>query len=301
MTLTLSPIVHALGARQPPLYGKILSDGAPVNLTGSTVTFYMRPVNSSTLKVAGGAATVDGATTGDVHYSWAAADVDTVGSYVGWWRVTTAGAQYEETPEFGILISAHAPGAGGEYVSASELKQALGVSDSTFADPDVQRAVEAAKLAIDQRTGRSFTLGAPGEVRTFYTPAEAYAAIDDLNTLTAVTVNGVAITLGTHFRTEPGSFGWPISTLIALPGYVFPTKTAPIAVTGTWGWSSIPADVKSAALIIAARVLKRTREATFGVAGFGFEGAAVHIARYDPDLDMLLGPYERSGGSLAQG
>lgn len=301
MTLTLSPIVHALGARQPPVYGTILADGAPVNLTGATVTFYMRPVGSATPKVTAGAAVVDNATTGDVHYSWAAADVDTPGAFVGWWRVTQAGGQYEETPEFGILITAHAPAASGEYVSASELKQTLGLADKAFADADVQRAVEAAKLAVDQRTGRSFTLGAAGEARTFYTPAEAYAEIDDLNLLTSVTVNGTAITLGTHFRTESEKNGWPIGTLVALPGYVFPTKTAPIVVTGTWGWPSVPADVKSAALIIAARVLKRSREAAFGVVGFGFEGGAVHIARYDPDLDMLLGDYERSGGSLAQG
>lgn len=292
---SLSPVRHAKGARQPSLYGQILSDGLPVNLAGATVTFYMRPIGSSTPKVNGAAAVIDTPSTGSVHYAWAAADVDTAGNYLGWWRVTTAG-QYEDTPEFLIIVTDHVLTTA--YVSPEELKQSLSLK-ADYADEDVATAVAAATLAVNSRTGRSFALGAPGESRTFSTVSADWVEIDDLVALTSITVAGTALTV-TQYQTVAPRVGWPIDVIEALPGYSFPTRTRSIVVTGQFGWPSVPEDVKAATKIIAARVLRRVREATFGVVGLGFEGAAVHIARYDPDLDLLLTDYERGGGSLAQ-
>jgi len=291
----LSPVRHAKGARQPALGGQILSDGLPVNLTGTTVTFYMHAISSATMKVNGAAATITDAPNGRVQYAWAAADVDTQDYYLGFWRVTTAG-QYEDTPEFLIIITDHV--ASTTYVSPDELKQSL-LLKADYADEDVANAVAAATRAIDSRTGRSFALGSPAEARTFETVSKDWVEIDDLVSLTSVVVGGVALTTS-QYQTVSPKVGWPIDALEALPGYQFPTRSRTIVVTGQFGWPSVPADVKAAAKIIAARVLRRVREATFGVIGLGFEGAAVHIALYDPDLDLLLGDYERSGGSLAQ-
>ena len=45
--------------------------------------------------------------------------------------------------------------------------------------------------------------------------------------------------------------------------------------------------------LVASRLLKRSREAPFGVAGFSMEGTAVRIAPVDPDVASLLNPYLR--------
>ena len=63
--MTIAPLVRFTGNRQPPISGQILVDGAPpataLGAGGEVVTFYMRPVGSSSPIVSGGAVTVDSA------------------------------------------------------------------------------------------------------------------------------------------------------------------------------------------------------------------------------------------------
>lgn len=103
MTVTLYK-----GNRLPLLTDTITSSGTAVNLTGSTVTFYMRPDNSATLKVNGSTATIVSAAAGTISYAWAAADVDTVGDWKSWWTVSSSGKS-QDTPEFDVSIIEHAP------------------------------------------------------------------------------------------------------------------------------------------------------------------------------------------------
>jgi hypothetical protein len=80
------------GDRLTLLYAT-LQDGAgsPIDLTSQTVTFYMKPVASDTLKVNGAAVAIESAADGEVSYAWEAADVDTVGKYWGWFVRTRDG------------------------------------------------------------------------------------------------------------------------------------------------------------------------------------------------------------------
>jgi hypothetical protein len=91
-------------------------------------------------------------------------------------------------------------------------------------------------------------------------------------------------------------YGEPWQGLRAAPGYAF-SRSVPdaIAVTGTFGWPSVPAEIKAATKILASRLLLRPRQAVFGVVGFDFEGSAIRIANNDPDLSMLLNTYRKSG------
>jgi hypothetical protein len=91
----------------PVLTGAIAVDGNPFNLSSSTVKLQMRPEGSAVLKI-DAAATVVNAGAGTVSYAWVTADTDTVGNFVGWWRVTTAGS-FQDTPEFNLTITEHAP------------------------------------------------------------------------------------------------------------------------------------------------------------------------------------------------
>jgi hypothetical protein len=66
-----------------------------------------------------------------------------------------------------------------------------------------------------------------------------------------------------------------------------------VKVVGKFGWSAPPEAVKVATTMLAARYVKRTREAPFGVAGFDATGATVRISATDPDVQQLLAPLAR--------
>jgi hypothetical protein len=52
----------------------------------------------------------------------------------------------------------------------------------------------------------------------------------------------------------------------------------------------VPARVTLACSILASRYIKRLREAPFGIAGVGADGAVVRIMSVDPDVRSLLDP-----------
>jgi len=296
LSTSLDHIVHFVGNRSPSVTDTITSDGSAVNLTGSTVKLQMRPVGSATLKV-DSAATIDSAPAGTVHYDWAGVDVDTAGFYVAWWRVTLPGGTIQDTPEFLVEIRPHA-GVSNGYVSTAEIKSTLAIKEQ-FADADIRLAIESASRAIDGYCRQQFYLGPAAETRTYSPISSDYLMIDPASTITTVTVQGTAITLGTNFSKQAANAaldGRPWDTLRSLSGYVWP-RGIPDSVTvlGQFGWTSVPVAVKQATSILASRLLRRGREATFGVIGFGVDGGAAPIADSDPDLEMLLMPYYRNG------
>jgi hypothetical protein len=61
-------------------------------------------------------------------------------------------------------------------------------------------------------------------------------------------------------------------------------------VTARWGWSAVPAAVKTATVLRAVNLFKR-KDAPHGVAGF--DGFGVVRLRQDPDVMVLLQPYAR--------
>jgi hypothetical protein len=76
--------------------------GGAVILTGASVRFLMRAADSSTPKVAAAAQIVDAAT-GQVRYTWIAADLDTPGVYRAEWEVTYSGGAKETFPADGWI------------------------------------------------------------------------------------------------------------------------------------------------------------------------------------------------------
>lgn len=73
--------------------------GVPIDLSSSTVTFRMISDADDSVKINNAAATIDSAADGNVSYAWAAADVDTAGTYWGFWDRTSGGLTARYPPD----------------------------------------------------------------------------------------------------------------------------------------------------------------------------------------------------------
>ena len=73
------------------------SDGTAIDLTGASVQFKMRAVNSSTLKV-NASASITNASNGAVSYTFSSCNRDTSGLFQGEFQVTFSGGAIETFP-----------------------------------------------------------------------------------------------------------------------------------------------------------------------------------------------------------
>ncbi len=77
-------------------------DDAAINVSGATIRFLMRAPGSTTTKV-DAAGSIVSAADGQVRYSWAAGDLDTVGSYDAEFQVTFGSGGVRTFPTDGYL------------------------------------------------------------------------------------------------------------------------------------------------------------------------------------------------------
>lgn len=191
------------------------------------------------------------------------------------------------------------------YVTSDQLKATLELTDETFADADVATALIAASRGIEKLCRRRFYADADDTTVRYYTPSSLrLVRLDDLIVLSEF-VSGfgqntfdTTWTENTDFVLEPlnaPADGWPYTRLRTL-GWAqrLSPNTRSVRVTGQFGWSEVPGEIVEATGVLAARLLRRAREAPFGVIGFGMDANnAVHLARQDPDVGMLAGPFIR--------
>lgn len=313
-------IEHFKGNRSPSLTATIEINDVVFDLTGSSVKLKMRPVNSSTLKV-NTTAVIVAPTLGTVRYDWAAIDVDTAGDFIAWWEVTLPSAKVQDSPEFIISIRDHATAQTTDYLEREDLKRTLSLEGMAVADNDIDLAISAASRAVDQITGRRFWPDADvNQTRYFTARSFDYVDVGDLITLTSLTfdwdgdnvyeLNWTA--LPALWMLDPPNAladGFPYQAIRtrkassnimwdewdgAYGGSSFPTSEAAVKVVGRFGWLTAPPQIEEATGLIASRLLKRKREAPFGVASLGVDGVGVRIVREDPDVEMLLRPFIRA-------
>lgn len=305
-------------------HGESLSDtledstGAPVDISGATITLTVAPLAGGSPILNAVAASNDqngngsDGSKGKVHYVWQAADTAAAGLYLGRWTVTYAGGQVQSFPNGGyILIEITAPATSSattSYVTVEQLKASLTLTGQTFADADIQTAISAAARTIDAQTGRRFYPDADAQqTRMFWPLNPGFCLIDDLSTFTSLNYQGDTWTLGSDFYLEPmnaAADGRPYTGIrtIARPFIYTLAERAPgwagfdgrITVVGKWGWATTPPEIVEATSILASRLLRRAREAPFAVVGAGIEGEAIRLAKMDPDVAMLIAPYELS-------
>ena len=300
------PLSHTKGNRSPSLADTIRVDGVAFDLTGSTVKFKMRAEGSSTLKV-DTAAVVVLAAAGTVRYDWAALDVDTAGDYLFWWEVTLPSAKTQDTPEFELVISEHVPSSPSLYVQVEEFKSTIELSGTSFSDEDVKVALRSACRAIDEICGRRFYPDADAAQVRYYSPDNYWTLyVDDIVTVTTLKTDDGGDgtfentwTLNTDYIREPlnaAADSQPFTKLCVHPTgtHFFPVNfPRSVELTGKFGWPSVPAQVEEATGLLAHRLIKRARQAPFGISGMGIDGVAVRIMMNDPDVMMLLRPFMR--------
>jgi hypothetical protein len=315
-----------VGQRNPSITETLTIDGDPIDLVeaGSVVRFKGREVGSSALLVDQQATIVQtgqgvGAVDkGEVRYDWSAADAQTTApvgilgaerTALVWWE-ETSGGKTQHMGEAVIEVRAHAPESA--YVELEELKKTNMLSGESFADLDIQPALVSASRIVDNLCHRG-ELGfriAPTVPETRYYSASRGASVhvDDLVAITSVKTDPNAT--GTYSDTwvenadyllEPvNAVGngrpWEYLRGLSTGSYSWPPYPRAIQVVGRFGWSAVPQNVKDATVIIATRIVKRKREAAFGVVlTGGMEGGAIRALGLERDSELmsLLKPYKR--------
>jgi hypothetical protein len=257
----VSALVWYVGDRNPSISENITIDGVPFDLSASTVKFKMRAAGSSTLKVDAAATIVTPpGTDGVVRYDWAALDVDTAGDYLAWWEVTTGG-KVQAVSEFFLEIRPHAPDSRVLCARPDVIRLVPGYSDDANTDGVLEDLIQAESQTWLQETGRELVpIAAASSARQFdltWTDCIGRKVyIGDANAITLVTVNDqngtVQQTVASPARVSFPRTRQPWEPITALyfpslatsaatltPGYV-------LEVTATWGFPSVPSDVRVA-------------------------------------------------------
>jgi len=190
------------------------------------------------------------------------------------------------------------------YISLSEAKTFLfprGDAPSVL-DAFITAELEALDDIIDQKCGRKFTAGDPGEIRYFDGTGENYLFIDDLITLTKLEYRELdsdawtEIPSGTYLTS-----GIPIYKIILLSNAItpyFPEGDQNIRITGTWGWPSVPNTIKNVAKQILLKLLLRTEQFRSiyykdSLASEGIPQPQPSLTIWDDTLENLIAPYIR--------
>lgn len=183
------------------------------------------------------------------------------------------------------------------YIDTEDLKATLGISNTDFADDDLDRAASAASGIVDSICGRTFGKDSSDTTRYFSPEDLTLLRIDDLVSLTSVAIDRdndgtyeETWTEGTDFRKGPpnaSAKSEPYTWLEAINGQTLTTSNGYVKVVGKFGWPSMPAEVVQATGILASKLLRRSREAPFAVV-FDASGGSSFIGRNDPEVKALL-------------
>lgn len=187
------------------------------------------------------------------------------------------------------------------YATLAQVKAAMRISDNVD-DALIETAIESASRQIDGHCQRRFYTTTATRV---YTPNDSYVTeIDDLVSLTTLKtqsdIDGTYDTTwaASDYQLEPlngmaGGLDVSYTQIRAKGDYLFPTfgGEATVEVTGTFGWATVPSEIKQACIILSQRQYKRY-DSPLGVAGVG-EIGVIRVSRIDPDVASILAPYRR--------
>lgn len=271
---------------------------------------------------------------GQVSYTPQPGDTAEPGDYLAAIIVTYSSGQVQTFPNAGYILLTITPTAAAQerrYVSVEEFKKTLTLEGTSYIDYDADIAIEAASRGVEEAFGGPWTLGPPGEQR-FYTRASAREiSLGDVISISSVdldfSLDDVYLSMGeldypfasgggTYSTNLPsssymllpvnpkrglvadGGNGEPYRSLMLSRGAVirrFPRGTDAIRITGQFGWETVPSGVKWTVQLLATRLIRRTREAPFGIIALGLEGAVARVRAMTSDPDVIAAMRGASG------
>jgi len=194
---------------------------------------------------------------------------------------------------------------GDSYITAYELKEYARIADSSD-DDQVTSVVNAVSRTIERYCGRQFNDAGSASARVFQASRADRVRVDDFSTTTGLVVKSDTALDGTYGTTiaassydvtpfngvVEGQPGNPYRQIVLSADSFIVSNRPTVEITAQWGWAAVPADVKQAALIQAARIFGR-RESAHGVLGFG--DYVVRVSnRLDTDVEGFLDRYRIS-------
>jgi hypothetical protein len=237
--------------------------------------------------------------TGINAYSWAISSSLDEGDYLVSWAGVDPQDDAVVATELVTVLAEVA--IGDAYASLAKLKARLGIADSNTAkDAELQDRLDSATVDIIRWCGRQFGRDEEASERRFY-PGPSGVDVDDFWTSddlavvpyayagatagTAWTVSG--LTLEPLNGIQDGLSGWPYRRLVY--GYAMGPQYAcgQVAVTARWGWASVPKNVETACLLLAA-MDNKAGDAPFGIVSFGDYAARI---RSNPMAEEKLRAY----------
>jgi hypothetical protein len=187
------------------------------------------------------------------------------------------------------------------YCTLAEVKAALRLTDNAD-DVLLENSIEAASRRIDGYCG-TFFYQKQATIQLF-TRFPYYCEIPDLasTTLTLRTDDNGDGSFGTLWSasdyllepTDTAVTGTPYRRIVATGAKTFPLLFNPsrpaIQLTGTFGYASVPDDVREACVLLAMRGFARYNSA-LGIVGFA--DMAITVRAVDPDVRDYLMPYRQ--------
>lgn len=195
------------------------------------------------------------------------------------------------------------------YASLAEFKSSIGVTDSVD-DTPLQSVLDAADQLINNYVDTKVGFGQTASQTRYYTATRwDFVLTDPIVSVSALAtdINGD----GTY------SQAWTSNDYVLAPRNAaldsrpyteidvspfsggtlnFPTGYLETRVTAVFGWPSVPAAVKQAALIQAGAIWA-SRSAAFGIIGSESLGGVMRMsAALHPEARVLLDPYRLRGG-----
>lgn len=136
------------------------------------------------------------------------------------------------------------------YVTADEV---VARSGSTLAARDLNNVIAAVTDRIERETGRCFiaTDANTPEARTFSPERNGYCVIDDLQSVTSISADGVELQSSQYKlkRLKPGAAYHSVAGSFDLDDE--------LTITGVWGTTvTVPPDIKDAVITWARRIIK---------------------------------------------
>lgn len=280
-------------------------DGGPLSaVTGVQIT--ITPLAGGSPVLGPTATGVSTPALGVNAYAWVISSGLPAGDYLVGWSGTDGQGDMVGATEIVSVIASTALGTA--YASLAELKGWLGIQDSNTArDVQLQSRLDSATEDVNRwthrqfgrdevATSRKFPVGQMGvDTHDFWT-AEDLAIVPFLGNVAGTPWDVSMMQLEPLDGIVDMMPGWPFNRICSgwsghpLVTNLFYTATT-VQVTAKWGWASVPKNINTACLLLAA-MDNKSKDTPFGVSAFG--DYAVRI-RSNPMAQEKLDPYVKDG------